>query len=305
MLRRRHVLGQQAPVDDSPFDLGLKHRKDVAVHLRLVGDQRSGRVQDAGIDLPSGSRLQLEGAGEKEDAVVALVPVLETAPHIGLGRSRLEPHERVRKMVFELVVLRRKVIRLGLAAAADARGILVALVHVMRNRAQVVEELAEQVPAAIARHDRRSDQQIAGFLDRHLAAGTAGHRRDGRSSAPRPAGVPGPLSAFVVDENHRSLMPPRCPPSAYEIVGVQFEPTARQHEGARHPRRRQAKDARAGVDGVLNCCAIDHSSEASSGPIRGVRAWTILRASRAQQGSPGHPPPCFTVKDDRKDGKRG
>jgi hypothetical protein len=71
-------------------------------------------------------------------------------------------------MVVELVVLRRKVIRLGLAAAADTRGILVALVHVMRNRPEVVEELAEQVPAAVARHDRRSDQQIAGFLDRRF-----------------------------------------------------------------------------------------------------------------------------------------
>ena len=62
----------------------------------------------------------------------------------------LEAHERVREVVVDLVVLRRKVVGLGLAAAADPLGVLVALVHVMRNRPQVVEELAEQVPAALA-----------------------------------------------------------------------------------------------------------------------------------------------------------
>ena len=54
------------------------------------------------------------------------------------------------KVVFDLVVLRRKVIRLGFALAADQLRLRVGLMHVMRNRPHVVEELAEHVPAALA-----------------------------------------------------------------------------------------------------------------------------------------------------------
>jgi hypothetical protein len=71
--------------------------------------------------------------------------------------------------------------------------------------------------------------------------------------------VPGPLSAFVVDENHRSLMPAAVPAERIEVVGVQLQAAARQHERAWDPGRLEAKDARTGVDGFLNCGAIDHA----------------------------------------------
>jgi hypothetical protein len=37
--------------------------------------------------------------------------------------------------------------------------------HVMRNRAEVVEELAEQVPPFLTLHHVGADQQIARFFD--------------------------------------------------------------------------------------------------------------------------------------------
>ena len=61
--------------------------------------------------------------------------------------------------------MRRKVVGLWLAAAPDQPGLLLGLVHVMRNRSHVVEELAEDVPAPLALHDGRAEQQIAGRFD--------------------------------------------------------------------------------------------------------------------------------------------
>ncbi len=69
------------------------------------------------------------------------------------------------KVVLDLVVLRREVVRLGLAFAADQLCLRIGLVHVMRNRPHVVEELAEQIPAAVAVHHRRPEQQVARDLD--------------------------------------------------------------------------------------------------------------------------------------------
>ena len=124
-------------------------REHVGVHLRLVGDQRTGRVQNAGVDLPPAAGLQLVRARVVEDAVVALVPALQAAAHVVARGAGVEAHEGVGKIVVLEVVLRREIVGLGLALLADARGELVVLVHVVRNRAEIVEELAEQVPAAV------------------------------------------------------------------------------------------------------------------------------------------------------------
>ena len=84
-----------------------------------------------------------------------------------------------------------------------------------------------------------------------------------------------------------------------EIVGVQLEPPTGQHERARHPGWRQAKDAGAGVDRVLNRCAINHSSGASSGRSAGfVRGRYCARRGRGKARRPT--PPRFTVKDARR-----
>ena len=161
----RHVFGQQVPADDSSFDFGLEHREDIAVDLRFVGEKRSGRVQNPRIDLPSRAPFQAVGARQIRDPVVSLVPVLQASTNMVFRRPGLEPHECVGIVVIRRVVLRRKVIRLGFSPTADALCVLIALVHVMRDRAEIVEELAEQVPALLALHHVGANQQIARFFD--------------------------------------------------------------------------------------------------------------------------------------------
>jgi hypothetical protein len=48
-----------------------------------------------------------------------------------------------------------------------------------------------------------------------------------------------------------------------EVVGVQLEPSARQHEGAGHPGRLESEDAGAGVESLLNCGSIHHGLTAA------------------------------------------
>ena len=96
-----------------------------------------------------------------QDAVVALVPALQAAAHIVARGAGFEAHERVGKIVVLEVVLRREVVGFGLALLADAGGELVGLVHVMRDGAEVVEELAEDVPAAVPAHDFGAEEAVA------------------------------------------------------------------------------------------------------------------------------------------------
>ena len=144
------------------------------------------------------------------------------------------------------------------SGSADARGILVALVHVMRNRPQVVEELAEQVPALVARHHGGPEQQVAGRVDGVL------------QQQPSPVAQPHIAQPFVgrragaVVGVGRRREPPfvdaaAMPAERIEVVRVQLEAASGQHERAWDPGRLEAKDARAGGDSVLNRGAIDHA----------------------------------------------
>ena len=96
-----------------------------------------------------------------EDAVVALVPALQAAADVVLGRARLQAEEGVGEVVADGVELRREIVRLRLTLLTDQRRLLVALVHVVRDRPQVVEELAVDRPALVLVPDRRADQRRA------------------------------------------------------------------------------------------------------------------------------------------------
>ena len=72
-----HVFHQQIPGHISPFHHRLKHSEHVAIDLRLICDKRTGRMQDAGVDLPSRAGLQLVGFRVIENAVIALVPAFQ------------------------------------------------------------------------------------------------------------------------------------------------------------------------------------------------------------------------------------
>ena len=58
MMFGRHVFDEQVPGHRAAFHQRLEHGEHVGVDLRLVGDQRARRVQDAGVDLPAGAGLQ-------------------------------------------------------------------------------------------------------------------------------------------------------------------------------------------------------------------------------------------------------
>src|SRR5882724_7888438 len=124
------VLRQQTPVDDAAFHDRLKHGEDIAVHLRLVSYQRAGGVQNSRIDLPATAGLEPIGARVKQNSVVALVPIFQTAVDVVLGCTGLEAHEGVWEIVFGEIVLGRKIIRLGLAALSYQAGERIALMHV-------------------------------------------------------------------------------------------------------------------------------------------------------------------------------
>ena len=66
VLLLRHVLDEQAPGHGPPLDERLEHAEHVAAPLRLVGQQRSRRVEDARRDEPAGAPLQAVGLGEVE-----------------------------------------------------------------------------------------------------------------------------------------------------------------------------------------------------------------------------------------------
>ena len=71
----------------------------------------------------------------------------------------------------------------------------------VRNRPHVIEELTKEIPATFALHDIDPKHQVAGALNGIL-------EEKFRSSA----GV-NVAEAFVVEENQRSLIPPRWAPN--------------------------------------------------------------------------------------------
>ena len=165
MIFRRHVLHQKVPRHRPAFHHRLEHPEYIRIHLRLISDQRPRRMQDARVDLPSGARLQAIRFRMVQDAVVALVPALQASPHIVRRGARLQAHERVWKIVVLEVVLRREIVGFRLALLPDLPGMLFHLVHVVRNRSQVIEELAEHVPAAVPRHHFGAQDLVAQLRD--------------------------------------------------------------------------------------------------------------------------------------------
>ena len=58
---------RQLPVDDPAVHFRLKHGEHVTVNLRLIGDQRAGRMQNPWVYLPTLARNQAIGAGMREE----------------------------------------------------------------------------------------------------------------------------------------------------------------------------------------------------------------------------------------------
>ena len=64
-------------------------------------------------------------------------------------------------MIVLEVVLGREIIRFGFTFLADPRGELVVLMKMMRDGAEVVEELAQQIPAAVFLHHGGAEELVA------------------------------------------------------------------------------------------------------------------------------------------------
>ena len=205
--------------------------------------KRAGGVEDAGADQPAGAGLQAVGLGEVEDAVVALVPILEALADLGLGGAGFEAEEGVGEIVAHVVVLRREVVGLGFAFLADELGLLGALVHVQGNRPHVVEELRVDRPLAILLPDGLADdggaavgdrlaQREASLADHAVAEALVGHAAFVGGLGRR--GEPALVNAAAVGA------------VGVGVVGVELDAQAGLEEGARDPVGREAQQA-AGV----------------------------------------------------------
>src|SRR5262249_49245348 len=96
-----------------------------------------------------------------QNAIVALIPILQTAHDIIFGCAWLQTKERVREIVLNDVVLRREVISFGFSSFVDFFSKLVGLMHVMGDWAEVIEKFAEDIPSAFPGHYIGADQGVA------------------------------------------------------------------------------------------------------------------------------------------------
>ena len=164
--------------------------------------------------------------------VVALIPVFQALANVRLGRTRLQPHERVGEVVVAIVVLRAKVVALGLAFLPDEGRILGRLMEVVRDRAHVVKELGIDGPPLVLVPQRRSDDSTGSLGDRILQQELLAVMDDealpfmpdavlvrgvGRAAEP----------AFV---NSATMRPVRIP-----VAGSELDPLARVEENSAAP----------------------------------------------------------------------
>ena len=196
-----------------------------------------------GRNQPAGAGLQAVGPREIEDAVVAPIPVLEAAADLRLGRAGLEAHEGVREIVADVVVLRREIIRLGLALLTDQLacafdwcmwcGIGPMLSKNFEYTGHFEYFFQIELPMRSAPHSATASARVKRFACHDDVAQTFVRRAvfvGGRSGGSEPALVD---AAAIQTEG-------------VEIVGMEFEPFARLQKGARHPARCEAEQA-AGV----------------------------------------------------------
>ena len=98
-------------------------------------------MQHARWNQPASARLESVGFRQIQQPIFALVPAVKTVNDILLGGAWFQPHECIWKIVPDRVHLGWEVVALGLSFLADFCRLFRVLVHVMRDRAHVVEEL--------------------------------------------------------------------------------------------------------------------------------------------------------------------
>ena len=120
-------------------------------------------MENTGVDEPARADLQAVSFREVEDAIVALVPALQTLADLRFCGAGLQSHESVGETIADVVLLRREIVRLGLALLPDQSGLSGILVHVVRDRAHVVEELRVNRPLRVFGPEGLADECAATF----------------------------------------------------------------------------------------------------------------------------------------------
>ena len=120
-------------------------------------------MQYARWNQPAGSGFESVSLGEVKDTVVAFVPILQTPANLRFGGAGFEAHEGVGEIIAYVVMLRRKVVALGLAFLPDQLGLFRILVHVVWNGTHIVEELRVHRPLAVFIPDTFADDVRAAF----------------------------------------------------------------------------------------------------------------------------------------------
>src|SRR5690606_2025616 len=90
--------------------------------------------------------------------VVSLGEILQTLAQLFFGRPGSQSDKGVRKIPTVVVQLRREVVRLRFALLAYQRGLLIIVVHVVRQRSHVVKKFRIHGPALVFVPQPRADQ---------------------------------------------------------------------------------------------------------------------------------------------------
>ena len=247
---RGHVLDQERPGHRPAFHQRLVHAEDVRAPLWLVSHQRAWCMENTRRHQPAGAGLQAVALAVVQDAVVPLVPALQAAADVDLGRAWLQAKEGIGEIVTDRVELRWKIVGLRLALLAHQVRLGVVLMHVMRNRSEIIEELAVDRPTFEALPDILADQARA-FLGHGIAQrerplafdddiAQALVRRGAFVRRGRGRGEPAFVDAAALGAER------------VEILRSQLDAPAGHEEGTRHPGGRQPQNPFACLDGPLD-----------------------------------------------------
>lgn len=248
-----HVFDEERPGNFAALDQRLIHAEDVAAPLRFISAKGTGGVKNARRNQPTSAGLEAIGARKIEYAIVAFVPIFKATADLTFGRARFEAHECVREIVTNVVVLGWKIVRLGFAFLADEFGLLRVLMHVMRNRAHVIEELGIDGPLPVFLPNLLADDRWAAFGNCLAQGETLFAGNDvAETFVGRPVfvggggcgGEPTFVNAAAIEAK------------GVEIVRVKFEALARLEKRARDPTGCESKQApgilKRGFDEVFN-----------------------------------------------------
>src|SRR4051812_1842212 len=248
----RHVFHEERPGYFATLNERLEHTEHIGTPLRLVRAQRSGSVQYTRRNQPTSAAFKAIRPRQIEHTVVALAPIFEALANVGLRGAGLQAHERVGKVVVDVVQLRREVVALGFAFLANQLGVFESLVHVVRDGAHVVEEFRVDGPAFVFIKQWFADKLSAGFGDgisqqkffafefaeaEAFVPNAAFIRSLGRAGEP----------AFVDTATMGAVRVP--------IIGMQTNSLAGVEERPRHPSGRESEESVAGVESTAEQAA--------------------------------------------------